>query len=128
MTAPGDRLRELVRRVIERRPHDEFGSVVGSGQHLQVISERDIDWTNSRAPQVARRYVRSFTDDDLWTRISASNPDCIEVAGYMLEDGSPVLVLGWTVGTNPVHMEPAISLHSAPPGVIFAIREDEARE
>lgn len=124
MTAPGARLRELVRKVIERRPHDEFGSVVGSGRYLRVIAERDIDWTDPRAPEVSERYVHSFLEEDLWTRISASNPSSIEVAGYMLDDGSPALVLGWSVGTNPVHREPAISLYSAPPGVMLMVRQD----
>jgi hypothetical protein len=123
MTTPGDRLREMVERMIVARPGDELGVVLGGGGDLWIVAARDVDWTNPKAPEVEARFVQGFHGSNLWTRMAASNPAGIEVTGYPLDDGAQALVFDWEVGTRPVHETPRVGISATPAGVTLYVRE-----
>lgn len=123
MTTPGDRLREMVERMIVARPGDELGVVLGGGEILWIVAARDVDWTNPKAPEVEARFIQDFHGSNLWTRIAASNPEIVEVTGYPLDDGTRVLVFDWEVGTRPVHEIPRVGISATPPDVVLYVKE-----
>lgn len=123
MTTPGDRLRGMVERMILARPGDELATVLQGEGDLWIVSARDIDWTQSQAPQVEARFVQGFHRGDLWTRMAAANPESIEVTGYPLDDGARALVFDWKVGTKPVHLDPRIGISRTPGGVTLYVQE-----
>ena len=123
MTTPGDRLREMVERMILARPGDELARVLSGEGDLWIIAAREIDWSDRRAPQVEARYVQGFYRGDLWTRMAASNPDNIEVTGYPVDDGSHALVFDYKVGSRPVHESPRLGLSWTPHGVVLHVTE-----
>lgn len=123
MTTPGDRLREMVERMILARPGDELARVMGGEGDLWIVAARDVDWSNRTRPEVQAKFVQGFDRGDLWTRMAASNPDTIEVTGYPVDDGSHALVFDYEVGSRPVHENPRVGLSGTPRGVVLYVTD-----
>ena len=109
--------------MIIARPSDELGSVLTGKGDLWIVSARDVDWTDPRAPVVEARFVQGFHRGDMWTRMAASNPDSIEITGYPVDDGTRALVFDWKVGSKPIHENPRIGISATPHGVTLYVKE-----
>jgi len=125
VTVAGNRLRTLVREVIASGPFAEISAELGDGHQPDVvIADTDVDWTDQRAPLVARSSVRTFADDDLWSRLASGTPAWVNVAAYPLDDGRSSIVVTCARDAVPYPADPAISIAAAPPGVLMTTHDE----
>jgi hypothetical protein len=123
MTAAGDRMRTLVREVLEAgHLQDLTGGAAHPTEPLRVLLDADVDWTDPRCPVVDPRAVRLFEDDEPWSRVAADRPEWINVAAYGIRGGGEALVVSWSAQPVPHPADPAISLSTAPAGVDIVTR------